>query len=81
MTPYRVPSWPFRKPWPKPRRHHPVRAISLPACLLLTVTTYLLISALFVLHPLTLAMSMGLRMPDGCGCLFQHVPHADLPAR
>lgn len=69
MTPYRVPSWPRRPPWPKPRRFTPVRTIAAPQSLLLTATIYLLVSSLYVLHTLTLALNMGLRMPSGCGCL------------
>ncbi len=73
-SPYREPCWPNRPARPKLRRFSAARAIPAQCSLLLTATVYLLLAALYVEHPLVLALRMGLRMPDGCGCLVREGP-------
>ena len=67
---YRVPSWPKKPPRPRHRRLRPVRTLSAQSSLLFTVTVYLLL-AMYVAHVRTLWLLMGMRMPDGCGCLIR----------
>ncbi len=70
MTPYRDPSWPHRKPIPKPRRFEPTRALPASVSLLLTVTTYQLVLELYALHFLLLAIRLGLPIANADVCQF-----------
>jgi len=66
VQPYRDPCWPKNPRRPRLRRFRPVRTIHAQSSLLLTVTVYLLILAIYPLHLLTLAMARGPLTPRVC---------------
>ena len=74
VTPYRDPCWPEKPLRPRLRRYTPVRVVPAQCSLLLTLTVYLLVVAVYIEHPLVLAVRLGLRMPSGCGRLLHDGP-------